>query len=210
MHEIQDTLPSLEWTSISGFSCTYPTHKLKREGQTILKFIALHPRVPGTNIGIFVMFVYCALNLSFILGLNDILLQLIVGAISLTMLLTSFLVFKSVISHLLTGGHLNKEIIFNLSTKEFYFNDFSEQYNPDKKLSLYSAEALQLMKKTIVNYDFNNCPTNTYNCYELNFVFKGSTRINILAHGAYKQIKEDAEILANNLGITLIEGNESE
>lgn len=64
-----------------------------------------------------------------------------------------------------------------------------------KWTKLDDVQAIQIIKERVKSKN------SSYNSYELNLVLKDASRINVVDHSKYEQIKEDARVIADFIGI---------
>ena len=65
----------------------------------------------------------------------------------------------------------------------------------NKWTKLDQIEAIQIIKERV------RTKNSSYSSYELNLVLKDASRINVIDHSKYKQIQEDARVIADFIGI---------
>ena len=88
---------------------------------------------------------------------------------------------------------LRKPRVFDRQSGSFYLGPHSGK---DWQRPLSDIHALQIVSRYVTMHD-----TPDFYCHELNLVLKSGVRLNVIAHGAYEQLRDDAETLGQFLSV---------
>lgn len=88
----------------------------------------------------------------------------------------------------------NKQLGYHYKS---YKKPTSQREVPDSKYwtKLEDVQAIQIIEERV------KTKNSSYRSYELNLVLKDASRINVIDHSKYEQIKEDARVIADFIGI---------
>ncbi|MGL4854938.1 MAG: hypothetical protein ACRC37_06765 [Lentisphaeria bacterium] len=122
------------------------------------------------------------------------------GAFFLILFLTFFAV-----SLFLFVKNMRTNIIFSKDIMAFYKSTSHHQkcYDQTKLSKLVPFSQIKALQ--ILHYTSSGHERSKYNCFQLNLVRIDNSRINVIAHADYLQIKNDAQKLSEFINIPLIE-----
>jgi hypothetical protein len=173
----------VKWTPIGPNNANFKTHKLVKLGGGVYRFKPTF----GYMVFSFIFFlaglgVLTALVLNFSDFVRQVMPAIAMGVVgSIFTLLGAFLVYSS------------RKII------EFDFRRSTITIGKEQHY-LYEIHALQILE------EYSKSDKSSYYSYELNLVFKDGKRVNVVDHGAYEELVQDASQLGMRMGIPVWDG----
>ena len=182
-----------EWKPLKRGGSNFKTHKLVEVNYQRLEFKAtIFAKI------FCLIFLFAGLAVIFFFGFNEINWQTLSSEFEVLFPLIFGLIFSTIGALLLY--FMTKPIVFD-KTYGYYWKGRKEPAQSyeqaDKKysVSLYDIHALQIISERV------SSSKSSYYSYEINLILKDGSRLNVIDHGKFSSIKEDAQKLASFLGV---------
>ena len=175
----------IEWSPLISGGANFRTHRLKKVGYHMFK------SVPTAGYIIFIS-VFILVGAGCLVGVYFILRDSLMTALILGFMGVIF--FGLGVSILIRSM---KAFTIDLDLGVFYkgtYDPYAHQ-NGEHSGSIRDIYALQLLTERIKG------SKSSYNSYEMNLVMKDGRRVNVMDHGSFQKVQEDATLLADALNI---------
>lgn len=194
-----DTPTNIDWTPLKGGGANFRTHHLvvanphRLEVRTSVQMILFCGLFIALGAGVGGVFIVSGLRS------GDLVQALMPGLVGLVFVLTGALLLRSA----------SKRRVFD-RTLGGYWRGSGKLSNPQALAAqaewawLQDIKALQLLQERITSRSSSG-GSRSYWSYELNLVLSDGRRLNVMDHGNYNRLRQDADAIAQFLGVAVLE-----